>query len=79
MATGSELVAYDITTRGVVARWALPGASAVTFDETGLRVLVGTDAGDLYAIDTTALDAYRGADPENPEIAPLPVTTVGGP
>ena len=79
VATGSELVAYDLATRGVVARWALPGASAVAFDETGLQVLVGTDSGDLLALDTSALDAYRGADPENPEIAPLPVTTLGGP
>ena len=79
VATGSELVAYDLATRGVVARWALPGASAVAFDETGLQTLVGTDAGDLYAIDATALDADPRADPENPEITPFPVTTVGGP
>ncbi len=79
VATGSELVAYDLATRGVVARWVLPGASAVTFDETGLQALVGTDAGDLYAVDATALDADREADPENPEITPFPVTAVGGP
>ena len=79
VATGSELVAYDLATRGVVARWALPGASAVAFDETGLQALVGTDAGDLYAIDAAALDADWGGDPENPGITPLPVTTVGAP
>ncbi len=79
VATGSELVAYDLATRGVVARWALPGASAVAFDETGLQALVGTDAGELYAIDAATLDAFPRADPENPEVTPIPVTTVGGP
>ena len=79
VATGSEVVAYDLATRGVVARWALPGASAVAFDETGLQALVGTDAGDLYAIDAATLDAFPQADPANPEVTPFPVTTVGGP
>jgi hypothetical protein len=79
VATGSEVVAYDLATRGVVARWALPGASALAFDETGLQALVGTDAGDLYAIDAATLDAFPQADPANPEVTPFPVTTVGGP
>ena len=70
VATGSELVAYDLATRGVVARLALPGASAVAFDETGLQILVGTDAGDVYALDAATLDAYRGGDAETYEIEP---------
>jgi hypothetical protein len=79
VATGTELVAYDQLTRRVEARWALPGASAVTFDDVTNQLLVGTDAGELLAIDTTALDATRGADPASPAISPAMVATVEGP
>ena len=41
IATGSELVAYDLATRKLVARWSVPGASAVAFDETGYQVYAG--------------------------------------
>ncbi len=76
--TGSELIAYDQETRKVVARWALPGASAVAFDDVNTQILVGTDAGALMAIDTTALDANRGGDPANPAVGPEPVVTLDG-
>jgi hypothetical protein len=76
VATGSELVAYDLATRAVEARWAIPGASAVAFDETGLRVLAGTDAGAVMVLDATTADAFRGGDPANPAYAVDPVTTL---
>ena len=41
VATGSELVAFDLATRKLVARWSVPGASAVAFDATGLQVSSG--------------------------------------
>ncbi len=78
VATGSELIAYDLATRAVEARWALPGAGALTFDDVTNQLLVGTDAGELLAIDTTALDATRGGDPASPGIDPQAVATVDG-
>ncbi len=77
--TGTELIAYDLSTREVEARWALPGTSAVAFDDVGLRLLVGTDAGEVLALDATALDAFRGAPADAPAIDPLPVATLDGP
>ncbi len=78
VATGSELIAYDQLTRKVEARWALPGASTVAFDDVATQLLVGTDAGEVLAIDTTGLDATRGSDPSNPAISPVPVATLDG-
>ena len=79
VATGSELIAYDLTTRKVEARWALPGAGAVAFDDVSNQLLVGTDAGELLAIDTTVLDATRGGDPADPGVDPQTVATLDGP
>lgn len=59
VATGTELIAYDLQSRAVEARWPLPGASAVAFDATGNQVFVGTDAGKLLVVDTTSLDLAR--------------------
>jgi hypothetical protein len=74
--TGSELVAWDLETRALVARWSVPGASAIAFDDTSDTILVGTDAGDVLGLDTTALDLDRSADPSAPAADPLPVTTL---
>ncbi len=79
IATGSELVAFDLTTRKLVARWSLPGASAVAFDETGYQVYAGTDGGELLAIDATALDLAGWTDPSAPPAGADPVTTLDGP
>jgi hypothetical protein len=57
VATGDELIAYDLETREVAARWSLPGASAVAFDPAGTQLLVGTDGGDLLVLDALSLDA----------------------
>ncbi len=69
VATGAELIAYDLETRKVEARWSVAGASTVTYDETGNTIFVGTDAGDVLSVDTTALDFARqgeGSAPGDP-------------
>jgi hypothetical protein len=76
VATGSELIAYDLTTRALVGRWAVPGAATLAFDETDHQVLVGTDGGDLMALDATSLDGVTGGDPNNPDILPNLVETL---
>jgi len=79
IATGSELVAFDLTTRKVVSRWSVPGASAVAFDEAGHQVYAGTDSGELVAVDATGVDVAGALDPSLPPPAPDPVTTLDGP
>jgi 4-amino-4-deoxy-L-arabinose transferase-like glycosyltransferase len=69
VATGTEVVAYDLETRALVARWPVAGASTVAFDDTGDQVFVGTDSGQLLSIDTTALDALRAGDGTQPDPA----------
>ncbi len=77
--TGTELIAYDLQTRAVAARWPVPGASSVTYDPDGLQLLVGTDTGQILALDTPSLDALRGASATQPPVSPVPVATLGGP
>jgi hypothetical protein len=74
--TGSELVAWDLETRALAARWPVPGASAVAFDATSDTILVGTDAGEVLGLDTTALDLDRSADLSTPAADPLPIATL---
>ncbi len=78
VATGSELAAYDLTTRKAVAQWSVPGASAVAFDASGLQVYVGTDAGELLAVDATAVDQIGRGDPSIPPPTVDPVGTLDG-
>jgi len=78
VATGSELVAFDLTTRKLVARWSVPGASAVAFDASGLQVFVGTDAGELLAVDATAVDQMGHVDASLPPPTLDPVGTLDG-
>jgi len=59
VATGRDVVAYDLATRAPVATIAAPGATAVAVDAAGHRLLVGTDDGSLSVIETTELDALR--------------------
>ncbi len=77
--TGTELIAYDLATRKEAARWPIPGASAVAYDEAGQQILVGTDAGDVLAVYTPTLDEDRAADPADPVAEVLPVGTLDGP
>jgi hypothetical protein len=77
--TGSELIAYDLATRAVVARWSVPGAGAVAYDDNSLQLLVGTDGGEVLALDVSSMDLDRSADPSTPVVDPLPVGTLGAP
>ncbi len=78
VATGDELVGYDLRTRAVAARWSVPGASAVAFDPDGLQLLVGTDAGQVLALDVSSLDDLGGFDATAPPVSPTPIATLDG-
>ena len=77
VATGSELVAYDLQTRKQVMAWPVAGASAVGVDSDLNALVVGTDTGELRSMDLTELDAYRG-QPIPETVAPQPLTTLSG-
>ncbi len=51
----------------------------MAFDETGFQVYVGTDAGELSAIDATAVDAMGNVDPSQPTVQADPAGTLDGP
>ncbi len=78
IATGSELVAFDLETRARSASWSVPGAAAVRVDTdaTAPRVLVATDAGDILALDLAEVEALG----VNASIGtlPVPVAALGG-
>ena len=76
VAGGDELRAYDLVTRGLITTWSVPGASALTLDPVGHRVLVGTDSGQVLALDTTVLDDARASGGYSAE---TPITSVDGP
>lgn len=59
VATGSEVRAYDLATRALVAVFPVPGASALAIDATNHRLIIGTRTGELDVVDTTALDRAR--------------------
>jgi Gpi18-like mannosyltransferase len=75
VATGSELVAYDLTDRRVVGRWPVAGITAVAVDQSLHQVVVGTAGGAVSAIDLGALDIQRTAE----GLEPLPVATLDAP
>ncbi len=64
VATGSEVRAYDLQSRALLATIAVPGASAVAVDTAGHRLLISTAAGAVSEMDTqTTFDPLRtGAD-----------------
>ncbi len=51
VATGSEIRTYDLTTRDLVSVVPAPGASALTVDETGHRLVIGYADGQLATLD----------------------------
>jgi hypothetical protein len=79
VATGSELVAYDLRSRAIAGRWPVPGAAAVAFDDTNTQVLVGTDAGGLWALDGQTMDIVRDKPDLAGSVMPQLVTTLDGP
>src|SRR5262249_23747726 len=78
VATGSEVIADDLQSRGVVARWSVPGASAVAFDDSGSRILIGTDAGEVWTIDGQGLDLLAGSPSVSEAMSPDLVATIEG-
>jgi len=62
VATGSEVRAYDLATRALIATLSLPGATAVAVDQVEHRVYVGSTTGEIQFIDTLPLDDARGAN-----------------
>jgi Gpi18-like mannosyltransferase len=80
VATGSEVVAYDLAARTRVGAWAIPGAAAVHVDTTsGVPALfVGTDGGEVLGIDLTEVEIYRADSPQD-SVAPYPVASLGAP
>ena len=77
--TGSALSGYDLETRKLVATWPIDGASAITYDADGNRLFVGTDGGEILALDTTQLDGDPGGGPSDLPFQPEPVATIDGP
>ena len=61
VATGTEVVAYDLHSRASSAGGRCPGRARVAFDPTGFRVLIGTDGGGLFSIDGQGLDLLAGS------------------
>ncbi len=76
--TGSALSGYDLETRKLVATWPIEGASAITYDADGFRLFVGTDAGEILALDTTQLDGDPGGGPNDLPFQPESVATIDG-
>ncbi|HYC07381.1 MAG TPA: phospholipid carrier-dependent glycosyltransferase, partial [Candidatus Binatia bacterium] len=69
VATGSEVRAYDLQSRVLLATIAAPGADAVAVDTADHRLYIATAAGAVSTMDTTAFDDLRtGAAPDS--IAP---------
>ena len=62
--TGSALSGYDLQTRKLAATWPVAGANAVTYDESGNQLFVGTDTGELYSLDVASLDGDPGTPPD---------------
>lgn len=61
VATGTQVRAYDLSTRALVATLDLPGATALAVDQQDHRVFVGFSSGDIETIDTQPLDDARAA------------------
>ncbi len=61
VATGSEVRAYDLSTRALLGTVALPGATAVAVDGRNHQVFVGLQSGEIDTIDTHPLDDARAA------------------
>jgi len=59
--TGTDVRAYDLSTRALVGTLALPGATALAVDGRNHRVFVGLSTGAIETIDTRPLDDARAA------------------
>jgi predicted membrane-bound dolichyl-phosphate-mannose-protein mannosyltransferase len=59
VATGSDVRAYDLKSRALVATLAAPGAVALALDEQAHRLFVATAQGAVSELDTGGLDSLR--------------------
>ena len=80
VATGDGVEGLDLHTRKPVGTLELPGASAVAFDPDSLQLYIGTDAGELWVLDTTIADELRtGANGvDTPILEATQVATLDG-
>lgn len=79
VATGSEVRAYDLGTRALVAEIPAPGASAVAVDPAGHVLWIGTDGGQLLSVDTHAmLDPLPRGGSAPATVRPVAVGAIGG-
>ncbi len=61
VATGSDVRAYDLSTRALVGTVQASGATAVAVDGRNHRVFVGLRTGEIETVDTRPLDDARAA------------------
>lgn len=59
VATGSNVLAYDLQGRGVVAKLAVPGATAVAVDTVQHVLYAAAADGTIWSLPTSRLDALR--------------------
>ncbi len=70
VATGSDVVAYDLQGRGVVARIAVPGATAVAVDSVQHVLYAAAGDGTIWSLPTSQLDALRSTSGGVADIQP---------
>ena len=63
IATGNEVLAYDLATRELAGTLPLPEAVALAYDSRTHQLYVGTRAGEIRAVDVEDLDASRRGPP----------------
>lgn len=79
-ATGAEVVADDLANRQRLGAIPVPGAAAVAVDPAGHRLFVGTDAGEVFVVDTAAtFDALRAGLAVDLASAAAPFAALGAP
>jgi hypothetical protein len=76
IATGSAVLAYDLQDRGLVARLAVPGASAVAVDTFQHVLYAAGGDGSIWSLPTSRLDALRAS---GGGVATLQPTRLAGP
>jgi len=74
VATGDEVRVYDLRTRSLEARFAIPGATRFALDPTGQRLFVAGADGAMAVVDLATLDTARA---ENREAGAGAVTAFG--
>lgn len=76
VATGSEVLVYDLQTRGLEWRYEIPNATALSVAAQSGYMYAGTSDGLLWRIDIASLDRFRlGEADEPPDPVKLDVQT----